>query len=528
MKHAIEWHTAAPLWDHSLEDSGLLRTRFKAPALLRFANDAFMEELQRVLAHEPERLADYVAQQESWRDEGAGWLAEDDIAFSQPIKLYQPVHNRFYLVATSLNCRIPGLPEQRVEAAAEEKVSFVIRRLIDGKEYGWLRDQNQGAWQSLTSELSVADEEERIGLFPVAFQMEGHTRRLYAGLIPVASREVYESGAMQFAPRPTADELSTDPLGDPRIAEFRSRTLVGLQSLADLPDDVSDNQAQEILAFALLDLAEFLQSWLQNVWHALDNSDTELSSTEDTLYKELTAEPGFDATTSWRDLLIDIHKHRRALLTRDFNDLGITLMLSGLSASDIKRTASRQVTPVHPEANPKLYVLVKAALPSIGSTVSLNSAGASATTEENPEASYVIRCVYERPRCKGFVAPIVSRPSRPFQLASFFDPDAPIRPVHIRMPIDTSLKGLRKFPKGVSFELSKQLRRQIERAQSVGLDGLLEGKSGSSSVNLGMICSFSIPIITICALILLMIIVQLLNIIFWWLPFFRICLPVKR
>jgi hypothetical protein len=36
----------------------------------------------------------------------------------------------------------------------------------------------------------------------------------------------------------------------------------------------------------------------------------------------------------------------------------------------------------------------------------------------------------------------------------------------------------------------------------------------------------SIPIITICALILLMIIVQLLNIIFWWLPFFRICLPV--
>ena len=41
-----------------------------------------------------------------------------------------------------------------------------------------------------------------------------------------------------------------------------------------------------------------------------------------------------------------------------------------------------------------------------------------------------------------------------------------------------------------------------------------------------MICSFSIPIITICALIVLMIFVSLLNIVFWWLPFFRICLPI--
>ena len=40
-----------------------------------------------------------------------------------------------------------------------------------------------------------------------------------------------------------------------------------------------------------------------------------------------------------------------------------------------------------------------------------------------------------------------------------------------------------------------------------------------------MLCSFSIPIITICALIVLMIFVALLNIIFWWMPFLKICLP---
>ena len=41
-----------------------------------------------------------------------------------------------------------------------------------------------------------------------------------------------------------------------------------------------------------------------------------------------------------------------------------------------------------------------------------------------------------------------------------------------------------------------------------------------------MICSLSIPIITLCAFILLFIIVQLLNIVFWWIAFFKICLPI--
>jgi hypothetical protein len=44
----------------------------------------------------------------------------------------------------------------------------------------------------------------------------------------------------------------------------------------------------------------------------------------------------------------------------------------------------------------------------------------------------------------------------------------------------------------------------------------------------GLDCSgfmLSIPIITICALIVLMIFISLLNIVFWWLPFFKLCLP---
>ena len=46
------------------------------------------------------------------------------------------------------------------------------------------------------------------------------------------------------------------------------------------------------------------------------------------------------------------------------------------------------------------------------------------------------------------------------------------------------------------------------------------------SCETGMMCSMSIPIITICALIFLTIIVSLLQIIFFWLPFFKVCFPL--
>jgi hypothetical protein len=51
-------------------------------------------------------------------------------------------------------------------------------------------------------------------------------------------------------------------------------------------------------------------------------------------------------------------------------------------------------------------------------------------------------------------------------------------------------------------------------------------KSGSDSI--GMICSLSIPIVTLCALILLLIIVSLLDMIFRWMPYLIMCFPLPN
>ena len=138
---------------------------------------------------------------------------------------------------------------------------------------------------------------------------------------------------------------------------------------------------------------------------------------------------------------------------------------------------------------------------------------------------------------------VLSEPTETFQLAGFFDPDAPARPIRIALPIDTSPAGLRKFDKNTAFMMSDMLCGQIARMKGITLGDLirtvlpwplhkdLSVPDGGACVQgagleVGMICSLSIPIITICALILLMIIVSLLDIIFHWMPFFLICFPL--
>jgi hypothetical protein len=159
------------------------------------------------------------------------------------------------------------------------------------------------------------------------------------------------------------------------------------------------------------------------------------------------------------------------------------------------------------------------------------------------EGWFAIRFVFERLNCGPLEGPVVSAATRPFQMASFFDPDAPARPIRIAMPIDTSPAGLRKFDKKAAFMISDMLCGQIDRVKGMTLGDLVRSvlpwplhkdlsvpekgpcKSGSG-LEIGMICSLSIPIITICALLLLMIIVSLLDIIFRWMPFFLICFPL--
>ena len=158
------------------------------------------------------------------------------------------------------------------------------------------------------------------------------------------------------------------------------------------------------------------------------------------------------------------------------------------------------------------------------------------------QAWYVMRLVYERPDCAPFEGAVTSRATTPFQLAGFFDPDAPARPIRIGLPVDISPAGLRKFDKNAVFMMSDMLCGHVDRFKGIGFADLVlsvlpwpfhkslsvpdKGPCKTGDLSLGVMCSMSIPIITICALILLMIIVSLLDFIFRWLPMFVVCFPL--
>lgn len=155
---------------------------------------------------------------------------------------------------------------------------------------------------------------------------------------------------------------------------------------------------------------------------------------------------------------------------------------------------------------------------------------------------FVVRCVYERPNCGPLFTTLVSAPTQRFQMAPFFDPDAPARPVRIPMPLDISPAGLRKYQKNTGFVISDMLCGKIKGIRKMTFADLVlsvlpwpfhkdlpepgSGTCKEGGNGFGMICSLSIPIVTLCALILMMIIVALFDLFFRWIPYLFVCLPI--
>lgn len=118
------------------------------------------------------------------------------------------------------------------------------------------------------------------------------------------------------------------------------------------------------------------------------------------------------------------------------------------------------------------------------------------------------------------------QPSFEFTVASPFDTQT-VRPSVIQLP---ELRDIKKgMAKGVTFLTPKSVADlMLKIAPTMEMK---EQQSRSPlDACLGFSISFSIPIITICAMILLMIVLNLLNLIFRWLPYAililpRLCLP---
>lgn len=613
----VEWTMAAPLWplvgDPTMDAN---RLQFRTPTILRFATDSFMQEFNDLLNTEPQRLNEFVAAPETWSSppaEPVPPVQKSGLALTlfrarnaavrrlqaqgrqviggsqstpgntsiKPLKLYQPVHQRFYLVTTCLVCRVLGLPDRTINAAAQEKVSFVIRLLQPtgnaNVQQPDPRDCNEfalvnGAWQAVTNPASLdpatlVDGEEEHPLSPAAYTQDNQLRRrLLVGLIPVGDRE-----RLLQATQPNAAQSSPSPLLDPRKMMVKVQVIVPISSLQDMattaynatqkenpsdpaPDPTAqqqivtraNNQLQQISWYILLDFARYLETNVNSLWLEIHNGGTgaDLPSEQQPLWNTL-SQTEYNGTTMIQALKQAYDASsvlEGATTTYQQGAVGWPGFLfqfysvstsgwQGLQPALDRPSLENQIVQALPAANPNPALPVRLV----------------AQANANPQGPvwFAIRCVLERPNCGSLTPPFVSEPTQAFQLAAYFDPDAPARPIRIGLPIDTSPAGLRKFDKNTAFVMSDILCGQVSKMSASAtfadlvlsvlpfpfkkdLSGGGGTPCGDASGGFGMVCSFSIPIITICALILLIIFVKLLDIIFFWMPFFQICLPLPK
>jgi hypothetical protein len=427
-------------------------------------------------------------------------------------------------------------------------------------------------------------------------------REAYMGALQLSA-----SGAIEPANNGSSSAQPADPrlmllwtqVTEPwkRLAELARRTKNTLLKTGDAKPPVAEapilikatrEQLQTLSWYILLDFAKLLEQYLPNVWAMLTNQSPPSAVTvaETLLLAALnnttigqsyvnnlrSGTPYADASVM-RSLSAALTKIRGGLPPSQQAATQIEAKLDSLTTPYYRNSPAADwpsflfplADPVEtgPQPPPKSGVaepsdpllallkridnlsdLFEQALPPLPSSPQVPaSALASLPVLDTREGWFVIRCVFERPLCGPLEPPVLSEPSRPFQMAGFFDPDAPARPIRIALPIDTSPAGLRKFDKNTAFMISDMLCGQIDRMKGITFGDLIlsvlpwplhkdlpvpDGGpcKDDSGLQVGMICSLSIPIITICAFILLIMIVFLLDIIFKWIPYFLICFPL--
>ncbi|MGV9386412.1 hypothetical protein ACWDRB_62155 [Nonomuraea sp. NPDC003707] len=520
---AVRWVAGNPLWTAVVDaaDPDALRR----PALLRFGSDTFMEDLAGLLATDPAALAAHRAVPVSFRAVPPG-APGDYRPLPNRLKLYQPIHGDFNLVAASLVCGLVGLPDHTVRPGEGEQAGFVLRRVDGSGELAWAYDPMGGArcWVPVPPgmEAVVVNGEEIFPMFPVGYQDSetGVPRRLHVGLVPTSSRETFRTAARAEAfPQGGSPPPGGRADDDPRWNAFDVGVVGPLADLRSLQGELSESALEEVSAHLLLDFAELLRRHIPGVWEAVHTGTPPSRPGEAALYRALLAVADPGTGQSWGEVLQAAMAQWAAITGEVPSPVALRVDLRRSTITVRIREAG------DPPGAPSLQGLIRGAIAGrVPPGGTLDGVDVS-KIEPTGGAAYRIRCVYRRPRCTPFPTDLVSLPTENFAIAPVFDPDAPARQIRIAMPVETGVKDLRKFRKNVGFVLSNQLRGQMNRI--TGLRKALDGELGKEeSWDLGVICQFSFPIITICALVVLMIFLFLLNIVFFWAAFFRICLPV--
>jgi hypothetical protein len=480
----------------------------------------------------------------------------------QVLKLFQPIQRQHHLAVLEAWCDTPGTP--RLDPARVESAGLVVRRVRragSATEEGWMRSRGRlrgwlpvqrigGAARDPASQLrlhsghtGVADidhelmqlalqhedtllNEHVVPMFvapPEVCKAAGKT--VYYGLVPTASNEQAETA-------PVFDEANTF---GPESADFRNHLVQPLRGDAmDFPLD------GETLNPAWTEAAEIATTVrptgvTADHWNRLRLGGGSRSSMQRFLRLLRQLDGEFNAFAGTSATALDLRRQLAAitlpLKLREGETVARTVNAEAFLRQAVQVLVQRDGQAVRPEMPVRWPALPGHQASAL--RLALSRAVAERFAQLNPApgrfdepaAQYVVRAfVRLKPEC-GCPARIVwSDATEPFVIAPWFEGSgAP--PVRIDLPDITAPGLLASLKPNVSFTVPPALQNLLGGNPK----DLMEGKKPpDGGISIGWICSFSIPIITLCAFIVLSIFLSLFDLIFKWMAFIKICIPFPK
>jgi hypothetical protein len=457
-----------------------------------------------------------------------------------PVTLYSPVQRVVHLAMLQLACdtvQFPRLNPTRVLSAG-----LVVRRVVRRKgnpvlseppsawmrsadgQFQWvrlqtgqeeddpnpaLRPQLQSGQPGLDELLSLqsltsAGTEVATPAFVAAPEVcNAAGRTLLYAVIPTASSEV----ATQAPARPQYDRPAVESMLSPLL-----KSGVGVAPLQNL--DVSYRAMSDQYAKTTYPTAAY---WLQ--WQSF-------SATLRLLH---TVAGVFENTPEARRLLAALNTHKVTFLNGSQLPMGSFFQNAAAALIDFDPSLGAPAPLTMPDAWDKLTPADQNAIVD-AIAAALRARSSKVLTPQgrfqDPSRLYCLRVFLriksENPDCPPQL--LWSPFSDPFRIAAWYESSGrPVPPVPLPDPTDRNF--MKNAKPNASFAVPASLMNATQGASLVDL-ALGRASSGAGgSLNLNWICGFSIPLITICAFFVLNIFLTLLNIVFFWLPFIKICIP---
>ena len=478
------------------------------------------------------------------------------------IRLYQPIHRAFNLVVMELGCQTDGNP--RLDPQKVLGAGIVLRRRVTQSEvtaseeetifrtfaqgsYGWMKSDSQIlGWRPVPaarSAFSDPDPDQRakrkhgknaqiLQHAPVLNPEEANFAEEFAPLYPAPDEVCRKLGKTIFygylpvtsSERAEEDEAPVSPFDTEIVSQRLPSIFWSGERIAELDEDdrpvapqkdrlvqpletSSPNESLDVILTVLRYLSQEPGLFLQDETGVSDAPELQalFEAMPVTLHNS-------ENETNFYSFLADAN--RQLIEKRSLDD----------DPDDPLNLPTAQALPtewpiIDADVEAEIVDAIEAAMARRWAQLSPDE-----TRFQNGDARYEVSCFarIDRSDCGCPPETIWSQPSDRIEIVPWFEgSEAP--PTIVDLPSPGSLKN--KVSPNVAFKVPEEIQKFMS---GMKLDKLMEGEKPAEKWGFGMICGFSIPIITICAFIVLQIFLSLFHILFWWLPFIRICIPYPK